>query len=731
MLLCAVASLLLGQTPNLVTRGDYGVPYINATSVDDAWKAMGYAVAQDRMWQMELSRRLARGRMAELLGPQYVASDKEVLQTSYTEDELKQQIEHLPASLQNAFTQYAAGVNQFLAEGNLPPEFAKTGDKPEPWTPTDSAAITVRMLQYFGRGGAGQLRNMAVLSYLQSRKPLQGHLTAVLDDFLWQNDPSSPTTVLPEDEPSHHPIFPTLTPEITEKHIAMRPNLGLLDLLPGLSVAQRTQSTLLAMKVGAPFKTGSYCMVVNGSRSATGMPSLLSGPQMGFSDPSVVHEISIHGPGLDTVGMDIPGLPGVVIGHNRHLAWGLTSGVADTDDIVFYPKTADGYRYGTESRPIVSISRTLHVKGGADQTVVQNRTVDGIVVLSTAAHGDQPGYLFARKASYWMRELSSMNSFSGLWSASSAAEADAAAAQGTMSFNVFYATDAGDIGYRYAGIVPIRVQGQDPRFPAQGSPANEWRGFVPVVDMPHVINPKGGLITNWNNKPISWWPNLDTPVWGRIFRVDSIRRALNKPKLNSQDLEVAAWTIARTDETWPFFQPYYEHALTATSPALQEVAAGFDGRLIDGSRQSVFYKAFLSELRKALFLPTIGNFMAPQYFETAAQPSVMLVALEGRTKFNYLQGRKPEAVVLAAMKAAFDSLPSGRYRASGIPVPGETPIPYSNRGTYIQVVELPREGPSGRNVLPPGVAEWGNHSLDQVPLARAWVYKPMHQPWIP
>ena len=250
-----------------------------------------------------------------------------------------------------------------------------------------------------------------------------------------------------------------------------------------------------------------------------------------------------------------------------------------------------------------------------------------------------------------------------------------------------------------------------------------------------MINPKGGLITNWNNKPISWWPNLDTPVWGRIFRVDAIRRVLNKPKIDAQDFEIAAWTIARTDETWPFFEPFYDSGVKSAGPAVQQAAAGFDGRLMDGSRQAAFYKAFIGELRKALFLPTVGNFIAPQYFDTSAQPSVMLAALERRTKFDYLQGRKPEAVVEAAMKAAWDSLSSAdqpvRYRAPGINVPGETPIPYSNRGTYIQVVELLKEGPSGRNVLPPGVAESGEHSRDQAPLSQAWVFKPMHRPWLP
>jgi penicillin amidase len=116
--------------------------------------------------------------------------------------------------------------------------------------------------------------------------------------------------------------------------------------------------------------------------------------------------------------------------------------------------------------------------------------------------------------------------------------------------------------------------------------------------------------------------------------------------------------------------------------------------------------------------------LTPDVFELAAQPSVMLAALQGKTKFNYLQGRKAEDVVLAALSAA----KSGVYHAPTIKVPGEDPIPYSNRGTYIQVIELLPSGPSGRNVFPPGVTASGPHSRDQVNLSRAWLYKPMHLP---
>src|SRR5579859_6381125 len=121
----ALASLALAQAPYTITRDDYGVPHIKATSSAEAFKAAGYVTAQDRMWQMELSRRLARGHMAEILGSSFVASDREVLQTQYTDDELQQQVDHLSPALREAFVNYAAGVNQFLSEGHLPPEFAK------------------------------------------------------------------------------------------------------------------------------------------------------------------------------------------------------------------------------------------------------------------------------------------------------------------------------------------------------------------------------------------------------------------------------------------------------------------------------------------------------------------------------------------------------------------------------------------------------------------------------
>ncbi len=709
-----VSALLLfvsAQAPPEISRDAYGVPHISAATVDQAFFAAGYASAQDRMWQMESSRRLARGKMAEVFGTQFVASDKEVLQTGYTDAELQAQFDKLSPFSRQIIDKYAEGVNAFIAAGKLPDGFAAAGYQPEKWTRLDSVAIAVRLLQTFGKGGAGELRNMALLGYLQGRPNLKGKELDVLDDFAWQNDPESPTTISNADDPNAtaHPNFYAPDRATTLKHIAQLPKLSLFDLLPAIRMASREESTRVAEMSNVVFKTGSYCVVVSKERSADGNPILLSGPQMGFRTPSIVHEMSIEAPGLSVVGMDLPGVPGVLIGHTKGFAWGLTSGVADTDDIFSYKASGpSAYMYGNQTKAIQEIHQTLKVKGNADSDVVQRRTEDGPIILEA-----KQGYLFAKKTSYSGREMESYDSVTSLWTAKGTQGIINCLDKATMSFNYFFATCDGDIGYRYCGLVPMRAEGLDPRFPTPGAPENAWKGFVPLAQMPHVTNPKSGVIYNWNNKPVSWWPNFDTPTWGRIFRNEEIRPLLTKPKLNTQDIEMVPWTIARTDETWPFFKPF----IPAGSPL-----DAFDGRLLAGSRTAGTYKAFVDALRSEIFLATTGNFIAPAYFQQIGQPSVMLRALLGKTKVNYLAGRKAADVVKAALaKVTFPN----RYNAPGIPVPGEPQIPYSNRGTYIQIVELLRDGPSGRNVLPPGVAESGEHSLDQVPLSRAWIYKPM------
>lgn len=731
--------LLFSQTDTPVVRDAYGVPHIQAAAAKDAWYWAGYATAEDRLWQMEQSRRLAEGRMAEVFGPKFAASDVEIAKTGYTNDELNSQFQALKPEVRDAIESYAKGVTAFMAKGPLPPQYAENGFQPQPWTPLDTTAIAVRLFQMFGKGGAGEVRNMALLGYLESRKELKGRTIDVIDDFAWQNDPAATCTIPAGDDPlaKTHPTFPAVTRAITEKHLAMLPKMSLLELLPAIRLSTHEDSRLIAERVSAPSKWGSYAVVVAGRRSATGAPLLLSAPQMGHQKPSILHEMSIKFPGVDVVGVDVPGVPGVIIGKTDRLAWALTSGVADTDDIFFSKAEPGGYEYGGKTEALQTIERLIHVKGEPDRKVVQTRTRFGPVLIANKQ------WIFSRRSSYWMRELQSTEAIYNLYHATTPAEIDKATQVAPMSFNFFWATPK-HTGFRFVGALPIRAPGLDPRFPTPGEPQYEWKGYLSPAQAPHVIDPKSGLLANWNNKPVAWWPNFDTPVWGRIFRNSAVLAALDKKSLNEQDVELVAWTIARQEETWPYFKPFLDSVLgegfgssTGDPDAMERYANArvalslFDGRLMDGSRGAAAYQAFFAALRRQIFLPTTGNFLSEDNFQLIAQPTVMWNALSGKTRVNYLGKRTLYEVVDAAIVDAGKTLADRfgpnpgdwRYAAPSIRWGDEPPVPYSNRGTMIQVIDLSTM--SGRNVVPPGVAESGEHALDQVPLARSWLLKPM------
>ncbi|HRF61176.1 MAG TPA: penicillin acylase family protein [Fimbriimonadaceae bacterium] len=734
-----VACLVFAQPQGgTLSRDVYGVPRIEAPDLSSAFRLAGRAVAEDRLWQMEMSRRISRGRLAEVQGPSGVASDREALLTGYTADELDAQVQALPAEVRDAWGAYADGVNEVIRARQtakaLPEGYARMGFEPEPWSTTDSAAIAVQMAQRFGGGGAGELRNYALALYLKTQ-PCKDKVFDVLDDFAWWNDPASIPTVSAEDDlVKTRPTIRKPSRGDTERQFASLPPSNVIELMPAVRLAEAESIRTAARAHNVLAKTGSYAIVVSPSRSKTGYPILLSGPQMGFGAPSPVHEMAILTPNYRVSGLNVPGVPGIIVGHTPHVGIALTSGVADVQDIFHSPLDGDRYRYGGEKLPFETVSRTLKVKGEADQTIVRRRTRFGPVLFESR----QGKAVYSLRSAFAGRELEGFGLVFDIYRAKTAAEVDAAAGKIPVTFNLFYATTSGDIGYRYCGRVPIRADGIDPRFPTPGTPAGEWKGFIPADQMPHALNPKQGFFANWNNKPTGWWPNGDTPLWGRIFRNATLLEAIPEGKLAIDDLERAAWSIARRDdETDEQFFPMFQRALKGATldPIGTDAGAilgAFDGWMVDGSAPASIYKECVRRLRRELFIPVTGNFVSDAIFDTVAQPTIMWYALEGRSKFKYLGTRTADEVLRAAFSKAVAGFRETRgadpglwrFQAGGILVPDQPRIPYGNRGTFIQLVEM-RPRPIGRSVNPPGVAESGPHAFDQVPLARAWLYKPM------
>ncbi len=455
---------------------------------------------------------------------------------------------------------------------------------------------------------------------------------------------------------------------------------------------------------------------------------------MGHQAPSIVHEVSIQSPGLTVRGMDVPGVPAVLIGNTPEFAWGLTSGVADLEDVfVSQLGAGDTYVTGGKETAFEVVRFELKVKGQASQEVLQRRTVHGPVLL--LSRGSKAVY--SLRSAFWKREASSLGPIQELAAAKTVAEIDRFVADIPVSFNFLFAFRSGQVGYRYAGHMPLRAKGIDPRLPTPDEPGNLWRGILPAGQMPRVDNPKSGILTNWNNKPVSWWPNGDTPVWGKVFRTTQLNNALPTGALSTFDLQRAAWTIARreADDNASFVQTFATNLPPQDQALERQVAklvSTYDGWEVAESPAARVYNLAVRNLRRELFLGLYGNFTSDDLFETVVQPSIMHKALDKELKWDVLSGRTVKEAVTKAFAATVEQVralpqpgPAGwGYVPGTMPGPNGERIPYNNRGTYIQISRL---GPeiSSWNVVSPGVAEAGEHAFDQAGLARDWIFKPM------
>lgn len=734
MTAAALFGLLLLQPQ--VEVDSYGVPKIQARSAVAAYKELGRRHAMDRLWQMEMARRLAAGRLSEII-PEAKRSDEQVLKLAFTEAELDQQLAALPAAMQLVLGSYVEGVNQGIKDrteaGTLPSRFRANKIAPEPWTLRDTAGIMVTLIRQFGQGGAGELRTMALLEYLRTQK-VKGSELKVLNDLTWQNDPASQTTLDPKDDKvKPKPLIASMAMDtITQDHLAQLPRPNLLELAAGLSLAMQEAPDLMAKSLGVAHQWGSYAVAVDSKRSRTGKALLMGAPQMGHPSPSPVYEAALIAPGLAIQGMTVPGIPWVLAGTTTHAAWTLTTGAADVEDIVA-TKLQDKDTLLIDDKPVPLQRITFQRKGF---TVTQERTPDGPVVLSSGSSKS----VFSLRSALRGKELAGFMAVHRMAEGQGRTPLIDLVRDTAPCFNLFTARTNGTIGWRFTGAVPLRPLRFDPRLPLPAGAASAWRGMVPVDQMPWVENPSKGVIHNWNGKPAAWWPNLDTPVWGRYFRGRLLGEAIPSGLLGRGDLEKAAWNIARRDTASPREFAAIFADVAEDKPELAEafrLLQSFDARAVEGSDEGAFLSTAIRYLREEIFLTHIGNLTGPNLFNQVLQPEVLMRVLIGRTEYKWLEGRTKEAVLEAALtRALAEREKQGsdwgfkpgviRYSAfSPQGVIGAAPVAYSNRGTFIQITEM-TSPPSARNVLAPGNAEEGDHALDQTPLAAQWRYKAAH-----
>ncbi|MFQ5862138.1 MAG: penicillin acylase family protein [Candidatus Brocadiales bacterium] len=558
--------LQVGDEEVFIFRDGFGVPHILADSSEALFETFGYVVAQDRLAQLEISRRQARGRLAEVVGADALTSDIVARREGYTEEELAEQYNALRAETRVLVEAYTRGVNRWMTEvksdrdKKLPRELWELGVKnPEPWSVYDSLAIGIAVARRFGQRGGNELKNLEELEKLgkdefEKRYPL--------------NDPSSPTTISFNDFNDRylnhffgclcksHPnilcrsecvawqlaaTFPCEQARTLHRMTIMQSFLAFSsNCLHGFLLADehRGAESLFTALPGLPEKLGSYAVVVSSDRSASGRAMLLGCPQMGSKGPQPGYEVDLHGGGFDVAGMAFPGVPAVLIGYNKNIAWTVTSGVSDSVDIFveeLNPKNPKEYKFKGEWRGFESKEEVFVVKGAAEN-VTENicRSVHGPVFLID----ESKNLAYSTKRTFWGGEPKSFESFIWVDRASSIDGFAEAVNTITLSFNLFCAASDGQIGFWHVGKYRVPAPGVDPRLPASGTGQEEWRGFVSRHKLPHSVNPPEGLIVNWNNKPSKDWDNGDNMPWVGEHRVSHILSLVtDKEKIAFDDLK--------------------------------------------------------------------------------------------------------------------------------------------------------------------------------------------------
>lgn len=563
-----------------IVRDAVGVPAVTAANDPDVWWGAGYATAQDRLFQLDIFRRAATGRLSEVLGSSYLAMDIQTRRDFYTSDELDSMFAALPAPLRARYAAYRDGINAWLAKtqqdpAQLPAEFVATLNQPRPFSVVDLTAIGAYLARTTPNGDGADLANAQTLNALGAER---------FNTLLPLRIPGQVSSVPAQD--GAFPAVPGRTAE--DERAALVRSAAFVAGLPLPSQPQPSGSPNLslpsasALSVAAPLRIGGSYMVARrypGQHRAL----LFSGPELGFSAPEELYEIEIHRPGLDARGVTAPGAPVIAIGHNAHIAWGVTSGLSQTNALYaeqLVPGHPEQYMYQGVPEPMDCREETFDYR--SPPTALLSSTVPtlGSMTLHVCRTRHGPvqaragGVAYARRYVTWKREAETLAGLAEVDEAANVYAVDAALAHVTWNENMIAADDQGNIGYWHPGLIPLRPAGWDKRLPYPGTGEAEWSGVLPVEQRPHVINPEQGWLTSWNNIPSQGWTTGNDPASERVagpyhraaFLNQLVRELLDGPQPTFAALQELVRRAGSTAQ---------QRSLAAT--ALQQAAQGASG----------------------------------------------------------------------------------------------------------------------------------------------------------
>jgi penicillin amidase len=502
----------------------HGVPHIYATNNRDMLFAAGYVHAQDRLWQMEMNRRIATGRMAEALGESGLIVDR-IFRTFGLARKAQKDLEVSSNRALLLLEAYTDGINAYLknSKGQLPVEFTFLSISPETWSSVDVLAIGRLMCWQMGAGE-------------QSEFPRQ-MLKEVLGDKLMKefdiSYPDNPSTLsFPAGKHEFNPIMD---------------GVNLNEVLPPY------------IKAGG----ASNAWSVSGSLTSTGKPFLANDPHLTTSAPSAWYRMHMHSSDADkpyhAIGVTLPGTPVIAIGHNEHIGWGITVSMADTKDLFVEKFFANG-TYEHEGQAVQPIIRqeVIAVKGKAPHVEEVIETVHGPIISDLFGILNETQIEYQKTHSHTSVAYASI----GLLPQSTMSEGQyelnlahdwdsfvsAVKKMDIGSFNLVYGDVQGNIGYYLSGLVPIRKKG-DGALPSPGwTGEHDWHGYIPFDEKPFALNPKSGYVVSANHKIAGDdYPHYLGNMWNNGYRAKRIEDMIQDFAARGVKLSLREQQLIQTD----------------------------------------------------------------------------------------------------------------------------------------------------------------------------------------
>lgn len=626
------------DAPVEVSRDRWGVPHIRARSTGDLWFAQGFVMAQDRLWQFDLYRRFALGRLAEIAGEEGLPPDR-LMRTLGLRRTAERELEGLDPEVRVALDAYAAGVNAAASAAEArPTELQILRMDFEPWSPADS--LTIAKLLALG------------LSSNWERELLRAEMTNVLGaELAVRLDPGYPRDSPVVLEPGAS--YPGAASAMVGQIDAVREALG-------LSVAA----------------SGSNNWAVSGKRSATGGPLIAGDPHLGPSMPGITYQVGLYVGDRFCRGGSLPGLLGVAFGQGNEVCFTFTNAVADVMDLFVERIDGDEYEFMGERRQLTVHEEVIHVKGAADIVHTVQETHHGPIVNAPLGADDAEPLALAWSALHFpgvsTAHLAVLDVTSG------PELVDALDAHTTPVSNLIWADSSGSIGYKTVGRLPSRLGGC-PDLPKPGWTGEyEWDGWVPYAEQPESVDPDAGYLVTANNRiEPDGFPHHITSDYFDGYRARRISALIEASEQHDLDgfaaiqMDLRSIPGVETAHRLARLRPAEGGRLPLSQREVEviERLRSWDGEMSVDSVAATIYQAFTLRLGKEVARAAIGDRdLAERWLDRADNGFMTHVASPWRWQAHLLMlweegdedliGRPWDELVLDALRGALDDLES-------------------------------------------------------------------------